>query len=686
MAVFFEHPMIKTAFAEGVDVKVHRQNIYNQLITSEQDTLELYRTEKENIIKLYRHLDTCDSVLNGLDGCLSSFEQSLSERISEIHEMQREAKLKLVRMQNHQKISEELSAFLNDVYLPENLTRAIARGKINQSYVQYLDAFSAKITFIETMSANDVLAVKEQKQVVKDLITRACEKIHKWLLSKMTSKIKSVPSLKKRQGPLQKYSSLFHFLLKHNPKNAEEVVNKYVEIVTKIYGIHFRHYLDQIGKMCLEIADKNDTIAEPEHKNWGFFTPKVLQMKKKTPVYSLAQRQATISNLDQPFPFPNTPSSPDAAANAQKSKETHEDEHKHPFEVLFRSIHWMLLELIHAEHNFCKNFFTVDYTERLFSRTLNILSTYLGTYIESSYDAIGLLIIQCVMYTYQHSSLISSVEGTEIPNYFKSRTPEIQKRFSFLIQQHKESALSADPDDLGEINFCGGHYVTRRYAELLASILVLHKEFPEALKPFSIEKEMKPLRVAVSGLLGKLGDLLSDQKQEKVLFLINNYDVILSVSSERCKSNTQDTQHFESLLVGLTDKYVNLQLQKHFNGIIQFVKKHAVPDGAAGEGLQISVQPTCEPRVIEDLLRGFAENDYWKNRIEDINKEIMKSFHNFETGTMIFQKVLSSLFEHYSCLLDIIGSNTQFRKLRDSKFYIPKTELTYMMRSFTSFL
>lgn len=111
----------------------------------------MYREERENITQLFQHLNTCDEVLGGLDTCISSFEQSLSDRITEIHEMQKEAKMKMVRMQNHQKISEELSKFLNEVYLPENLTRAIARGKINQSYVQYLDAFSSKISFIESM-------------------------------------------------------------------------------------------------------------------------------------------------------------------------------------------------------------------------------------------------------------------------------------------------------------------------------------------------------------------------------------------------------------------------------------------------------------------------------------------------------------------------------------------------------
>jgi hypothetical protein len=283
------------------------------------------------------------------------------------------------------------------------------------------------------------------------------------------------------------------------------------------------------------------------------------------------------------------------------------------------------------------------------------------------------------MHSYQQSTLIASVAGTETSNYFTSHASEIQKRFSFLMQQHKESAINATATDLGDINFCAGHYVTRRYAELLASILVLSKEFPGALKHFGIEKEMKPLRVAISGLLGRLGDLLEDQ-QEKVLFLINNYDVILSVATERDITNTQDIQHFESLLTGMIDKYVNMQLQKHFGSLIQFVKKYAVPDTTTGV-LQVSAQPQCEARVIEDLLREFAENDYWKKNVQEINKEIMKSFHNFENGTLISEKVLSCLFEHYACLTDIIG--LYFKDLRSNKYFIAKTELTYHMRNFT---
>ena len=138
------------------------------------------------------------------------------------------------------------------------------------------------------MVDDNILAVKEQKQIVKDLTSRACEKIHTWLLSKTTQKAKTVSGLKKRQSPLLKYCFLYHFLQQHNPKNAEEISTRYIDIVSKIYGIHFRNHLDKFSDFCLQIADKDDMIGESEASRWNFFSAKI--QKKRTPVYSIAQR------------------------------------------------------------------------------------------------------------------------------------------------------------------------------------------------------------------------------------------------------------------------------------------------------------------------------------------------------------------------------------------------------------
>eukprot|EP01126_Amoeba_proteus_P012533 TRINITY_DN15165_c0_g1_i1.p1 TRINITY_DN15165_c0_g1~~TRINITY_DN15165_c0_g1_i1.p1 ORF type:complete len:185 (-),score=31.36 TRINITY_DN15165_c0_g1_i1:153-707(-) len=102
LAAFFQHPMVKNAFAEGVDLNEHRQTIFSELSVFTESTVVLYREEMENVSVLYSELLACDKILGNLDTALNSFENSLNSRIEEIHEMQKEAKQKLVGLTNSQ--------------------------------------------------------------------------------------------------------------------------------------------------------------------------------------------------------------------------------------------------------------------------------------------------------------------------------------------------------------------------------------------------------------------------------------------------------------------------------------------------------------------------------------------------------------------------------------------------------
>lgn len=58
--------------------------------------------------------------------------------------------------------------------------------------------------------------------------------------------------------------------------------------------------------------------------------------------------------------------------------------------------------------------------------------------------------------------------------------------------------------DLGDIDYRTAHYVTRRYSELLASILSLKKLSPEALLSFDIDTLLTNLRTEIQSLLIRL--------------------------------------------------------------------------------------------------------------------------------------------------------------------------------------
>lgn len=661
METFFQHPAIKTAFEEGVNLKDHRNQISDELLATEKLSLAEYVEQQANICELYNNLDQCDKILTNMAVLLNGYEETLSSKLRDIHQMQTLANEQIAKQENLAKISEDLSKFVNEIYLPDNLTRAIARSKINQTYVHYLEAFDAKISFLEAMVDRDVLAVKEQKQVVKDLVIRAVDKIKAWLVEKITP-IKSLAALRKRQKPLLKYCSCFGFLRRFNSVAAAEVSVQYAEIASKVYLSYFSSMIDSFSKIQIEAASKNDLLGEPEATTWSFFGPKITPLKQRAPVFSLTQRMECISNLADPVPIPGP-----------------ESTQKFSFEFLFRVLNYTILTCIKEEYNFSKSFFLADFTGQIFTKTVGLFTNNLKSFCSTSYDAVGLMIIQCVLHDYKQ--IVTSVHDPLIFEYFDGASKLLRSQFDVILEQHRLSLTTVEVEDLGDIN-CQAHYITRRYAEFLVSLLILSKKFPDAVKSWDIQARLQTLREAVSPLLGRLSGLLKEEQRK--LFLINNYDVIVGVALERDVASPE-TDFIEKELTQLSDQYALDQLQKSFPKLISFMTQHTVVDSVTGK---VRLKDTnCPVKIVEDTLKAFSENGYWKKSVETINNDIMKSFSNFERGVKIFHSFLGALSNHFQNLLEII--KTDFKKLQEHPNYISppvfKTEVAAAMRGLNLF-
>jgi hypothetical protein len=96
-------------------------------------------------------------------------------------------------------------------------------------------------------------------------------------------------------------------------------------------------------------------------------------------------------------------------------------------------------------------------------------------------------------------------------------------RFKMVIDMHLSSLRTANARTLWEDDV-RPHYVTRRYAEFAASLLHLNVNYGDGQLDLNLER----LRVAVDDLLVKLSRMFRQQKQQTI-FLINNYDLVLSV-------------------------------------------------------------------------------------------------------------------------------------------------------------
>jgi hypothetical protein len=127
-------------------------------------------------------------------------------------------------------------------------------------------------------------------------------------------------------------------------------------------------------------------------------------------------------------------------------------------------------------------------------------------------------------------------------------------------------------------------------------------------------------------------------RKEQLIFLINNYDMMLGVLTERTSENSKESECFKSLLHARTQEFVDEVLSPYFGGMIAFVKDVE---------LQLERRETIrvDEYKVQQLVRGF--NNDWKKSIDSINSEVMQAFANFKNGTAILQLALGQLIQYY---------------------------------------
>jgi hypothetical protein len=130
------------------------------------------------------------------------------------------------------------------------------------------------------------------------------------------------------------------------------------------------------------------------------------------------------------------------------------------------------------------------------------------------------------------------------------------------------------------------------------------------------------------------------QRKEQLVFLINNYDMMLSVLMERASEDSKEVEGFQRLLHDRTEEYIDEALAPHFGGIIKFVRD-TDPLLEAGQVGKIVVNQ----KELVRLVKGFATT--WKSSMEALNHEVMEKFTNFKNGTAILQGTLAKIIHYY---------------------------------------
>ncbi|KAL5483835.1 hypothetical protein EMCRGX_G020250 [Ephydatia muelleri] len=627
-----EDELVQAALRKGYDLRQYSREIESELRRAETHSIQDYIAQSRYIASLHYQICSCDQILAGMEDMLSKFQTDLGSISSEIQSMQDQSHSMNIQLRNRKVVREMLSKYVGDITVTEHLIQHINETPASErEFTENLRELNDKLEFVKQQREKGYASVNDVYDVVEKLKLKAIAKTREFLLQKIYQFRKPMANYQMLQHQLQNYKYFNQFLMSHSRDVAEQIRSEYVDTMMKIYFSYFKDYCTKLFKLEYEeVVDKDDLMGAEDSAKKDIL---LSAPKSRATVFTLGSRDVVLTTeIEDPIIV---------VPHAQKA------ERRYSHETLFRSVHYALMENASREYVFLMEFFNLtpsnaqDFFDAVFGKTLALLLQNSELYVQGCYDAIGIFL--CVHINHYYQDVMVKKRGVPcLTGYSHDLQAILWPRLKYILELNIDSVKRTDPRRLGHID-TRPHYITRRYAEFSAAFVKINQHHPDE----QVDQCLSSLQVEVENLVLKIAAEFPDRK-EQLIFLINNYDMMLGVLAERTSEESKETETFKQLLRARTDEFIEEVLSPHFGGIIRFVKE---VEPLMEQGSRESV--AVDEKRIQQLVRSFAAD--WKKSIETLNRETMQSFTNFKNGTQILQAVLTQMFQYYQRFQNILS-------------------------------
>uniref|UniRef100_A0A8C1K6I0 Vacuolar protein sorting-associated protein 52 homolog n=1 Tax=Cyprinus carpio TaxID=7962 RepID=A0A8C1K6I0_CYPCA len=519
-----EDDLVKEALRTGVDLRQYSKQVETELQRIEQASIKDYIKESQNIASLHNQITACDSILERMEGMLSSFQSDLSSISSEIQTLQQQSVSMNLRLKNRQAVRSQLSQLVDELVVPSTMISVILDSPVTeQEFLEQLHELNSKINYAKELSFRETLACSDIQDIVDRLKIKAVSKIREFILQKIYSFRKPMTNYQIPQNTLLKYRFFYQFLLANERTVAKEIRDEYVDTMSKIYFSYFKSYSSRLLKV-------------------------------------------------------------------QKN---------------------------------------------------------LSTYLSDCYDSIAVFL--CIHIILRFRAITVKRNIPALDKYWEGVLELLWPRFELILEMNIQSIRNTDPQKLGVLD-TRPHYITRRYAEFSSAVVSINQTFPNE----RTNALLGQLQVEVENFVLKMAAEFPSRR-DQLIFLINNYDMMLGVLMERAADDSKEVEGFQQLLLARTQEFIEEILSPPFGGMIAFVKESE----ALMEKGQLDKLRNDEARITQ-LVRGFSSS--WKQSVEALSQDVMRSFTNFKNGTSIIQGALTQLIQYYHGFHKVLSQPT-FRSL-----------------------
>ncbi|KAL7174323.1 hypothetical protein ACSBR2_033562 [Camellia fascicularis] len=627
--------VVANILSKGTKLREYTKGVENNLWQVELESIQDYIKESDNLLSLHDQIHDCDSILSQMETLLSGFQAEIGSISSDIKVLQEKSMDMGLKLKNRKVAESKLAKFVEDIIVPPRMIDIIVDGEVNDEYMRTLENLSKKLKFVEAdLMVKTSKALRDVQPELERLRQKAVSKVFEFIVQKLYALRKPKTNIQiLQQSVLLKYMYVISFLKEHGKEVYVEVRAAYIDTMNKVLSAHLRAYIQALEKLQLDIVTSSDMIGV-EARSTSLFSRGREPLKNRSAVFALGERINILKEIDEPALIPHI-----AEASSRK----------YPYEVLFRSLHKLLMDTASSEYLFCDDFFGEESVfHEIFAGPIAVIDEHFNSILPNCFDAIGLMLM--IRIIHHHQLIMSRRRVPCLDSYLDKVNIALWPRFKMVFDMHLSSLRNANVKTLWEDDV-HPHYVMRRYAEFTASLIHLNVEYGDG----QLELNLERLRMAADDLLVKLAKMFPKPKLQTV-FLINNYDMTITVLKEACPEGGKIQLHFEELLKNHTAVFVEELLVEHFSDLIKFVKTRAFEDPTSDSERPINSTVS----EVEPLVKDFASR--WKGAIELMHNDVITSFSNFLCGMEILRAALTQLLLYYTrlsdCIKRIVGGST----------------------------
>ncbi|KAG0172911.1 hypothetical protein DFQ30_009374 [Apophysomyces sp. BC1015] len=625
ISAFQEDEFVSQALENGMDLREYARQIDQEKASMQRQLENDYIQQIESFVDLHAEIESCDGVLGRMEELLNIFQSDLGNISGEIQNLQERSSHMSVRLKNRKAVEGKLGKTLQGMVIPPYVIRKITEGEVDEVWLQYLLGINKQMRFVKANQSRPIKALRNVGPELEKLRLKAAITIRDFFISRIHSLCVPNTNIQiMQQSVFLKYKELHMFLLERHQEAAVEIRQNYINSLRWYFHNHFERYSKGLAKLQAVAADKSDLIGVEENM-------RKITLKDKTNVFALGDRIDALRMHDSSVILVHV---------------AEDKDQKYQFEQLFRSFNSTLIDNASSEYLFIYEFFSRDTNtaadiaktifQHLFESTEKVGLNFTKAYIESSYDAVGILL--CIRINTQFALELQRRRVPALEGYTNSTNMLLWPRFQHVMTLHIESVkkMSNNKSVLSAVKDIHPHHITRRYAEFAASLLILNEGYDDAILINSVKK----LRNEFEGLLARMSNELPEVTR-RIAFLINNYDLIISVFQEaHSRALESELDHFKQLLSIHISAFVDHQLTPYFGEVVKCVQQAE------------QARPEIDKGELVRICKHFAQT--WRHSLTAINGSVVQYFSNFKNGTTVLHAVLGQLIVYYTKFLDLL--------------------------------